>query len=158
MGPGPTLSKSLLLLLRHAKSHDRDSSWRGAAQVLAPIYSAQMRLVDVITVLLKAYQEALAEPRFELNRGHANVEDLILAPVRGLHSMQPFGGAALESTFNVEQFYNAIVGHLLGQFAIARVDWCTSALYPTPLRAIVPVPRSTAVDHSKIAAQYDAHR
>lgn len=145
-------SETLLLLLRYAKSPERDATWRGVSVVLAPLYSSEMRLQDVLVVLLKAFEEALTEPRFELGAGLSSVEELVLAPVRGLHAVGPFGGATLATTYSVEQFYNAMVGHLLGRLAITRVDWCVNEL-----RAVF-MPAFVSATAAKAAARYNAHR
>lgn len=100
----------LKALFRYVKNMDNDRSWVAIRDnVLAQIYHPNMRFVDVIKVLLTAYTEALMEPRFELPGRHNVSEELLLAPIKGHHSIELGGPSSVEQKYSVEQFYSAMI-------------------------------------------------
>jgi hypothetical protein len=130
-----TPSAGLQALLRYAKSENRERSWRGVAQALSSVYSNNMRLLDVLSVMLNLYEEALSDPRYELGHGSTAVKKLLLAPVKGFHSVEINGPSGLQSQYTVEQFYNAMVSQMLGELLMARIDWCSGTKQDTKTAA-----------------------
>ena len=118
------LNPRLLTLLRFAKSERSGSTWRDVAQALGDIYHPDMKLADVIHHLVVTYAEVLCEPRFGVGGGGKASEDLLLAPIKGLHSIDFPGPRNLDTSYTVEQFYNAFVIHILGQLSITNIGWC----------------------------------
>ena len=118
------LNQRLLTLLRFAKSKRSGSTWRDVARSLGELYHPEMTLADVIHHLVAAYSEDLCEPRFEVGRGGKAAEDLLLAPIKGFHAIELAGPCSLDTTYTVEQFYNAFVIHILGQLSITSIGWC----------------------------------
>lgn len=119
-------SPGLQALLEFSKSDDADFSWQGAAKALAPVYSEHMTLVDVVEVLLTLHAEAMAEPRFEMGHVETARRALLLAPLKGLHSVEMFGPKGLDTAYTVEQFYNSFVSFIMCNMRLARVDWLMS--------------------------------
>ncbi len=119
-----SLNPRLLTLLRFAKSERSGSTWRDVAQSLGELYHPEMTLADVIHHLVAAYSEVLCEPRFEVGRSGKASEELLLAPIKGLHSIDFAGPRSLSTPYTVEQFYNAFVLHILGQLSITSIGWC----------------------------------
>ena len=119
-----SLNPRLLALLRFAKSERSGSTWRDVAQALGELYHPEMTLADVIHHLVAAYSEVLCEPRFEVGRSGKASEELLLAPIKGLHSIDFAGPRSLSTPYTVEQFYNAFVLHILGQLSITSIGWC----------------------------------
>ena len=120
----PVLNERLLTLLRFAKSERSGSTWRDVAQALGALYHPDMRLADVIHHLVAAYSEVLCEPRFAVGCGGKASEELLLAPIKGYHSIDLAGPRTLDTTYTVEEFYNAFVIHILGQLSITSIGWC----------------------------------
>lgn len=119
-----SLNPRLLTLLRFAKSERSGSTWRDVAQALGELYHPEMTLADVIHHLVAAYSEVLCEPRFEVGRSGKASEELLLAPIKGLHSIDFAGPRSLSTPYTVEQFYDAFVLHILGQLSITSIGWC----------------------------------
>lgn len=122
--PAAAMSDRLLVLLRYAKSEHRGSTWRDVAAALGDLYHPEMTLTDVVHHAVAAFSEVIAEPRFRVGRGGAAAEELLLAPIKGYHSVEALGPTRLDAQYTVEQFYNAQIAHVLGQLSIARIDWC----------------------------------
>ncbi len=125
------LSDRLVALLRYAKSPSRASGWQAIPPVLADLYHPEMRLQDVLHHVVAAYEEVLAEPRFCVRGGTTQAVDLLLAPVKGYHAIEMLMGPkdGLQTKYTVEEFYDAIVGHILGQLTITNVGWCRDQLF-----------------------------
>lgn len=118
------MNPRLLTLLRFAKSERSGSTWRDVAQALGDLYHPEMTLADVIHHLVAAYSEVLCEPRFEIGGSGKASEELLLAPIKGFHSIDFAGPRSLSTSYTVEQFYNAFVLHILGQLSITSIGWC----------------------------------
>ena len=134
----PVLNERLLTLLRFAKSERSGSTWRDVAQALGALYHPEMRLADVIHHLVAAYSEVLCERRLEVGRGGKASEELLLAPIKGYHSIDLAGPRSLDTTYTVEQFYNAFVIHILGHLSITSIGWCR-AWYEGPTSFCPPL-------------------
>lgn len=106
----------------------KDWTWRSVAEALAPIYGPHMRLRDVVHHVVTAYLAAVREKRFELGGVDQGIEALVLAPIYGTSSIEMMGPASTETMYSVEQYYNAIVLRILGEFSITRVDWLREAV------------------------------
>lgn len=124
------ISSRLLALLRHAKSSNPAPGWQAIAVALGDLYHPEMKLSDVLHHLVAAYEEVLAEPRFKVHGGTTQAVDILLAPVKGFHTIEHFGPTeGLASKYSVEEFYNAIVAHLVGQLRITNIGWCRDQLF-----------------------------
>lgn len=122
--PNTTLNPRLHTLLRFAKSERSGSTWRDVATALGDLYHPDMTLQDVIHHLVAAFSDVLCEPRFEVGRGGKAAEELLLAPIRGYHSIELAGPRSEDTAYTVGQVYNAFVLHILGQLSIACIGWC----------------------------------
>lgn len=117
------ISERLRTLMMFAKRPDTvEWTWQAVAEALKGLYSDDMKLVWVMHHLVAAYEEALAEPRFQLGRGNTML-DVLLSPVRGHTSIQLLGPGSLQTPYTVEQFYNAMVHKILGELQITNVGW-----------------------------------
>ncbi|WP_186214419.1 hypothetical protein [Burkholderia gladioli] len=125
------MDDTLKSLLRYVKREDYDATWQGLReQVLGVLYHHEMRFIDVLSVLMRSYSQALMEPRFELPGRHSAAEDLVLAPVKGSHAIEFMGAAAMDQRYSVEQFYGAMIRKMLSDLRLARVDWCAGDIWP----------------------------
>jgi len=80
-----------------------------------------MLLIDCVNHAVAAYQEALSEPRFQMpsNEGFLGV---VLSPIKGHFAIDAWPDSPnLTTTYTVGQFYNSIIGHILGRLSVARV-------------------------------------
>ena len=118
------ISETLLLILRYTKSSPSEIpfTWRELKDVLAPMYSYDMKIRDVLHILVKAYTEALGYPEFELHKGENPLERIMLAPVNGSFSLD-WLPPKLDKEYSVEQFYNAMVKQMLSDLMLSRIDW-----------------------------------
>lgn len=124
--PSPTLTA----LFSYTKKGNSSFSWRDIRTVLAPIYHDGMALRDVLQVTVRAYEEALMEPRYAMPAPNSAGLNLLLAPLNR-HS-PPFerGWPQLDSTLTYEQMYDAFLAHMLAQLMVARVDWLQAESAP----------------------------
>lgn len=135
------MDETLKALLRYVKQEHCDATWTGLrAHVFGALYHAEMGYVDVLSVLLRAYTKALIEPRFELPGRHNAAEDLILAPIKGLHSIEALGPKTLDSQYSVVQFYGAMITKMLSDLRATRVDWCSEEIWPERSVGVNAVP------------------
>jgi len=119
------MNNTLNALLRYTKQTEYDASWQGLRDnVFANLYHPKMQFGDVIKVLLKAYEEAVAEPRFELPASRTTLAEIVLAPVQGYHAIEWFGTQSLQTQYTVEQFYTSIIRKILSDLRHTRVYWC----------------------------------
>lgn len=116
-------SDRLIALMQFAKSGEGEFRWRAVKDVLSDLYHSSMSLSDAMHHLVSAYEEALAEPRFELTRGSSPMLELILSPVKGHTSVEPFGPRDTAASYRVEDIYDSMAAFIFGQLSIARVDW-----------------------------------
>lgn len=103
----------------------------GVTVVLKPLYHDDMRIMDVIHVLLKAYEEAREYKQFEMPcHGGGNwVESLLLAPVKGNSSVDLWGPKSKDTQYTVEQFYESMAMQMLNDLRFTRVDWMKEELF-----------------------------
>lgn len=109
-----------------SKKEEQPSDWNGVARVLAPMYSQDMLILDVVHVMMDAYVKASSEPRF------AHIFDmtkLVTAPVWGFFNVNFPQWTGANTSVTVEKFYNSIVMYIWSQFRFMRVDWCKEELY-----------------------------
>lgn len=121
-------STSLQSVLHYAKTQAPELTWTGVARALAPHYSRHLTLVDVVEILMGLYEEALTERRFEMGHPATVRRALLLSPIKGNHSVDLFGPQGLDTTYSVEQFYNAFISFWICSLRMARVDWLNERL------------------------------
>ena len=123
------MNQTLKALLRYVKATGSDTTWIALREhVLGPIYHREMKLVDVLSVVLQAYELALFEPRFELPGRCTASLDLLLAPIRGSSSLDVVGPPDVQTQYSVERFYGAMIAKMLSDLRLTRVDWCAEEL------------------------------
>ena len=88
-------SSTLMALMRFAKqAHEYD--WRIVAKTLEPLFFAEMSLIDVVSIVVGAYEEGLADGRFTMGNPSYKARELLLSPIK----------------------------QMLSDFRLAQVDWC----------------------------------
>ncbi|MYM92470.1 hypothetical protein [Duganella vulcania] len=100
-----------------------------------------MSLRDVLEVVVKAYEEALLDDRYELpSRNQAGI-NLLLAPIN--RYVPPFTRSwpQLDTSITFEQMYDAFLAHMLSELMLARVDWLKKGSSPAN-------PSHAEVEHS----------
>ena len=114
----------LRALLVYSKGADEEWSWRGVADALAPLYGHRLTLAVVVHHVIAGYQDLAQEPRYQVPRPPALwIEQLILSPIQGLISIDMLGPGSLDTAYTVEQFYGAMIRHVLGRVAVAAIGW-----------------------------------
>jgi hypothetical protein len=58
----------------------------------------------------------------------------IIAPIKGHHAIEFMGPSTVETLYSVEQFYDAMIGKMMGDLQVIRVDWCRVELWPPSVR------------------------
>ena len=117
---------SLINLAKLASNRDEAFTVSGVAAALEWEFCGGMRLQAVMHHLVAAMEEATRDPRYRIS--HESTTSLLLAPLTGLCAIEQFGLATLESTYTVEQFYTAMIRHILNALACTKIDWCREAL------------------------------
>jgi hypothetical protein len=112
-----TISSTTWHILYATKQKDIEFDYDGIKSVLAPLFHENMKLDDVMSILLKSLDELIAEPRFET---HYDIKNkVILAPLK-------------TSLFNnietVWDVYNSMILNILCEFRNARASWCLDEL------------------------------
>lgn len=122
------ISASLLALLKYSKFViDADVTWTGLRNhVLGEIFHEDMTLGSVLNVVLNAYEEAAADPRFELAYRHMPIRNLLVEPLSKFTN--PWTRDLMPERMTLEQFYNVIFERIMIEFRLARVDWCKDQL------------------------------
>lgn len=123
-----TLSKRLLTMLAYSKTAELDPSWKSVSKALGELYHPDMALSDAMHHLVACLEEVLVEPRFEVGRSGTVAVELLLAPIKGYHSIDLLGAKTLETSYSVDQFYNAMAACMWGHLRLSRVDWCAEQL------------------------------
>lgn len=116
------IDPTLKALMLYAKKAD-ELTVEGVTKVLRPIYSDDIRILDVVRIIIYAWQKALSEPRFAMRRRDDAVIDLLMAPVKGFHAVELWGPKNLETTYSVEQYYTSVIKAVLSDLRFTRVDW-----------------------------------
>ncbi|PRD92262.1 hypothetical protein [Burkholderia contaminans] len=123
------MNQTLRALLRYVMATGSDTSCISLREhVLGLIYHREMKLVDVLSVVLQAYEQALFEPRFELPGRCSASLDLLLAPIQGSSSLNVARPLYVQTRYSVEQFYGAMIAKMLSDLSLTRVDWCAEEL------------------------------
>lgn len=112
------MNETTTALLNYSKTSDPDFSWRGLAEALSDIYGFDMRLKDVVSIVMKAYEDLCREPRFEVR---LDATELILSPIES--PSRAVFWPSLETTFSVEEWYNEILKTIMYKFRLSRIDW-----------------------------------
>lgn len=103
---------------------------------LGPLYSFDMKAMDVARVVLNAYQEMIAEPRFEVTR-HDVTFNLMFAPIERTRRLTMFTEKAFDFD-NVEikmiDVCYSYVYHMLSEMMLSNVGWCKHVIFE-PLEA-----------------------
>ncbi len=118
-------SETLIAVLKYCKTpHTSDKyTWRSLRDTLASLYHPEMRLVDVIEILTKVYEEALSDARFEMSSGSC-LAQVLLAPIKGVGQIDwPYPKDDINTAYTIEQFYNAVIAEMLSELRFSRVDW-----------------------------------
>ena len=116
-------STPLMALMRFAKQGS-DYDWRVVAKTLEPLFFADMSLIDVVSIVVGAYEEALSDERFTIGPPACKAIELLLSPIKGSSSIELCGPRSLETQYSVEQIYNSFLKQMLSDLRLARVDWC----------------------------------
>lgn len=114
---------TLQTLIHLAKSDQAVQSWKDVALALRGIYHFEMTLHDVIEVLVKAYEELLADERFDTGAGAVAAKELVMAPIKGSTALEFLGVTDIQKSYTVEQFYDAFVLHIISKFRISTINW-----------------------------------
>jgi hypothetical protein len=121
------ISDTLRVVLLHTKAEHTTFEWKELAGVLEPLYYHDLKMLDVLAILTTVYEEARAEPKFEMPGQHNGMFDLIVAPVKGHFSIDLWGPKSPDVTYTVDQFYTAIIKQMLSDLRLTRVDWLRTA-------------------------------
>lgn len=128
------MDSTLLALLRYTKTRplaENAFSWTTLRDnLLAEIYHPEMRMMDVLQVVLAAWTQAAGEPRFRLQGHEKALRELLLAPVSGHFALRWPGVQDLSEPYTVEQFYASLLKRMLSDIMLARVDWCRDQVWP----------------------------
>lgn len=123
-------SKRLASLLYASKRLECVSPRECVQAALGWCYTEHMSLTDCLHHVLQAWWEVRGDRRFEV--GGANtvnaVQEVMLAPISGLTSIEMLGPKSLDKEYPVEAWYNAIMQRMLNDLAVARIDWCAGAV------------------------------
>ena len=117
------MDKTLKSLLVYSKTTGDTFTWQNVRfGCLGALYHYDMALIDVVRVVFKAHEQLQSEQRFHVSIS----EPLIFAPVLGPSRLKDF--PLMHDTFDIEQFYNAILNKMMNDFRFSSVGWCREEL------------------------------
>jgi len=118
------ISPTLKALLAYSKTATPLFTIRSLTEVLEPLYYPDLTLVDVVSILVTVYEEALGEPRLEMSPASKAGIQLVLAPLK-LLPVQPNSSAEqkAETFYTLEQFYDSLVTQIMNGLRVATVNW-----------------------------------
>jgi hypothetical protein len=111
------ISKTTWELLYATKQKDFTYDFDGIVTILGPIYHFDMKLVDVMNILLKSLDEVIAEPRFEV---HPDLKNRIM--------LAPLMNSFFEPIETVWHVYNRMIKEILSAFGVTHSAWCLDEL------------------------------
>jgi len=119
---------TVLALMRYVKKNGtKDLTMRTLATELFPVYKYMIEdLADLTRVVYDAYLKAVQEPAFELPQISVSEHllNVLVAPVStGPHGLLGFSKRYTDLR-PVQDFYLSMIKTMLGQFSVAKVDWC----------------------------------
>lgn len=118
------ISETLKVIFEYTKTNQEATfEWRELAEVLGPLYYPELRLIDVLSIVMKVYEEALMEPRFELPGRHHAAFDIVTAPIKGHFSVDMWGPKTSDVAYTVDQFYTSIIKKMLSDLRLTNVGW-----------------------------------
>lgn len=120
------MSTTLLALLAFSRTSDGDVQWMAVAQHLEPLFGTAMTLEDVTLIAVRAYLEAMAEPRLALPYSHAGVVALVLSPMKMLPSSG--GDVPMSREEAVVALHAGMLAYIVSVLRTARVEWMDESL------------------------------
>jgi hypothetical protein len=116
------ISNTLKALLLYSKTPtEYGYEINGLAEALSDIYALDpndFNITDLTHIVLKAYYEALAEPRFKLGLSRDQYQivlDLVKVPFIGLNG---------EYVTQRQGWYEAFTLGIISELAVSVIDWC----------------------------------
>lgn len=112
------ISATLLHLLKASKSENPPLTFCDLKKTLAPLYSDEMTLHDVLTVLSEYYLEALAEPKLKISSNHEAFTNLLLSPIQShFNFTKPVD---LNSNMSIQDYYDNIIAHIINKLRFSN--------------------------------------
>lgn len=129
--PVKPFSDTVKALLVFTKRSELELNLETVLDCLREIYHPEMKLKDVIVVLLNALQEITSIPQFESPSVSYLALKIASAPIQGTSCLgeHPFGPNRTDK-FTVEEFYDSMIKELLNVFRFSNVGWCREYLFP----------------------------
>lgn len=130
------ISDLLTVLLQFSKTEflkqpDNASQMAAVKQALGPLYSFDMKAVDVLRVVHTAYREFLAEPRFEAHRTDSDFR-LLMAPIEKTRTETLFTKEAFDFD-NIQRSMIDIcysyIHHMLSEMMLSNIGWCRDTVF-----------------------------
>lgn len=113
------MTETMRALLRYSKKESTSSNWKDIREeVLGELYHYDMDVIDVFTVIYTVMEAVAQEPKFETR---LNPLRIMTAPSRGWVAVRKD---------SMEEFYGAMIRHMMGELRMTRVDWCRNQLFP----------------------------
>jgi hypothetical protein len=124
-------SDTVKALLIYTKGTDNALNTSSAIECLAPLYHPDMKVKDVITVVLNALIEISKEPLFCAPPFDNITYQLLTAPINGTSCLGDMVcGPKITDEFAVGEFYNSIVNRMLNIIRFTNAGWCREYLFP----------------------------
>lgn len=117
--------QALLVAFKELKSESRSmTAIEETSYALRELYGDNIGFRASLGHLIAAYEELIAEKRFQVRREDA-IRSLVEAPIVGLHSIDLYGPPrGLETVYDVGQFYNAVANHIRSAIKTSNWGWC----------------------------------
>lgn len=115
-----TISDITWGLLKFSKSNIDEFSYMELHNYLAPIYHTDMKLDNVMAILLQSLHEVINETKFKISYGDKFLNQIILSPLKLDLWKTPAN--------KIELMYNTMIVEILNGFRFTTIDWCKEEL------------------------------
>ena len=123
-------SDTVKTLLIFSKRHEGDINIESVITCLAEQYHPNMKLKDLLCVLLNALNEIFQIKEFELSNKDQLFFSILTAPISGNMCLGHIVfGPNKDDKFSLEEVYNSIIFEIITVFRYTKVGWCREYLF-----------------------------
>lgn len=90
------------------------------------VIAYDVSFMDIFQLVARKFELVKKEESFQLPC--LSFSDLLMAPVKGFHSIDTFGPKNLQDTYTVEQFYTAMLKYMVYNMRVTNSKWFFDAV------------------------------
>lgn len=114
------LSETTLFFMKYSKSN-LPFTWNALVKGgLGQLYHYDMKLLDVMHIILQSWQEVSREKRLHIRSVEYSLYDVLISPTKSFALAKP---KKLTSRMTIQKFYNSIISNILYEFRYTQCSW-----------------------------------